>query len=133
MYSCVADVREMQRLCSDIAERTASTNKKKDRINAVEKALGLSWNRCLEFLSGRARHVDSWEKDLARDHLAALKRAEQQREAAEHISYLNRCLGHLKASDPELLGPHVDIVERALIAGGILDRALVEAPSQHQA
>ena len=127
MYSSAADVAEMKRLCAEIADRSAASGRSKDRVNAVQKALGLGWNRSLEFLAGKARVVPSWQKDLAREHVAELKRAEDARKAAEHVAFLNRTLAYLKSSDPELYGPHVARIEHGLAAAGVLDRTMAPA------
>jgi hypothetical protein len=130
MYSSAADVAEMQAMCVEIADKTASSAHPKDRISAVATAIGVGWNRALEFLAGKARRIDGWEKDLARENLAELKRAEEQRRIAGHVAYLNRTLSYLKASDPELYGPHIDLVERGLAAGGVLDCAVAETAAE---
>jgi len=127
MYSSAADVAEMKALCAEIALREAASPHDKDRIAAIQNAIGVGWNRALELLIGRARRIDSWEKDLARDRVAELKRAEQQRRVAGHVDFLNRQLAYLKASDPDLYGPHIDRVERGLAAAGVLDCPLAEA------
>jgi len=130
MYSSAADVAEMQRICVEIADRTAASRAKKDRIEAVHEMGRIGWNRALEFLIGKARRIDGWEKDLAREYLAEIKRIEDERVAAKHVAYLNRTLGYLRATDPDLYGPHIDRVERGLAAAGVLDSAVASAGRQ---
>lgn len=130
MYSSPADVAEMKALCLEIADKTAASKHEKDRIAAVQKAVGVGWNRALEFLKGRARKIDSWEKDLARENVAELRRAEEQRRIAGHVDFLNRQLAYLKTSDPDLYGPHIDRIERGLASAGVLDCAVADAAGE---
>ena len=68
--SAADDVAEMQTLAGFIADKLAASTKNKDRTKALYDALNpnarrdelVSWNRCFEFLTGRARLVQSWEK-----------------------------------------------------------------------
>jgi len=116
-----ADVMEMQSLCAEIADR-AGASREKERIDAVRRQLGVGWNRALEFLRGKARRVDSWEKDHARRNIEELRR----RAAIDHIANLNRTLAYLKTTDPDGYGAHVDAMERSLVASGLLARPLAE-------
>ena len=121
-----SDVLEMQGLCGQIADRLAQSHRDKDRARAVSHRLGLTWNRSLEFLKAKARKVESWEKDYAREAVAELKRADRARKDAEHFAWLEDRVGRLKASGEELRGPHIDAFERVLRLGredtGPLDR-----------
>lgn len=92
--SAADDVMEMQDLVGFIADKLSPSKKDKDRTKAIYDALNpnreelLSWNRCFEFLKGKARLVQSWEKDLARQKRDALRAEEQERRAREHVEWL---------------------------------------------
>lgn len=113
------DVLEMQTICGEIADRLADSAREKDRIGAVLRAFNyrIGWNRVLEFLRGRARRVDSWEKDHARAALADIKRAERQRRDHEHLAWLREQIDRAKASGEEFHGAHIDGLEHFLRLG----------------
>lgn len=117
--SAEADVLEMQSLCSQIADRLAESAAQKDRVRAVKSAVkkqndqgerveAFGWNRVLEFLCGKARRIDSWEKDLARETVAELKDAERRRRDLEHLEWLESEIARHRAAGEELRGPHID-------------------------
>lgn len=121
--SAADDVLDMRDLCAEIAAREVGSGPAKARISAVSRSLGIGWNRALEFLNGRARRVDAWEKDNARRRVEQLRR----QEAVTHISNLNRTLAYLKTTDPDGYRSHIDSIERALAAAGVLDRPVADA------
>lgn len=114
--SATADVFEMRDLCGDIAGMVTRSLKEKDRVSAVRSAIGrdedgswlFSWNRTLEFLRARARRVDSWEKDRAREVRDELKRAAREQRHRDHLEWLESEIGRFQASGEELHGPHID-------------------------
>lgn len=120
--SAADDVLDMRDLCAEIAAREAGNGPAKARIAAVSRSLGIGWNRALEFLNGKARRVDAWEKDNARRRVEELRRIE----AVNHINNLNRTLQYLRTTDPDGYRTHIDRVERSLADAGVLDRSLVE-------
>ena len=73
------DVIEMKGLANEIADRMVGEGAKlAARAGAVINAIGgITENRALEFLSGKARRVDGWEKDNARRRRAALRERER--------------------------------------------------------
>lgn len=106
--SAEADVAEMQSLLNEIAARIARGRSVQERITALMGKLGFGANRTLEFLRGKARVVQSWEKDHARAALADLKRAERQRRDLDHLAWLASEVGRLEASGEAFHGAHVD-------------------------
>jgi hypothetical protein len=123
--SAHSDVLEMQSLCEAIADRVAASGREKDRVAAIVRYLGVGWNRALEFLRGKARRVDSWEKDYARQQLAALKAAEREQRDREHIAWLGRTLSALQAApDQDFHGPSIDALQRVLSRVGAPDSTM---------
>ena len=131
--SAADDVIEMQSLCDFIAGRLASSKKDKDRTNAIYSAFNpelhrgqelISWNRCFEFLRGKARRVDGWEKDLARAKRDAIKAAERQRQTQEHIAWLRSIHEGAAASGADVDRADLAVLERVLSRVGALDSAL---------
>jgi hypothetical protein len=109
-----ADVNEMQTLCGELAERLAPSGSVKARVNALMGKLKLGENRVVEFLRGKARRVDSWEKDHARRVLEDLRRAERQQRELEHLTWLEAEIGRHRASGSAFRGAHVDGLEHFL-------------------
>jgi hypothetical protein len=128
MYSATADVAEMQALCREIANARAASAREKDRVSAVQTCLGLGWNRCLELLSGKARRVDGWEKDLARARVAAQRRQAHERKVAEHLAWLQEQIDRCREGDAEFRGVHVDALQHLLRVAGDTPGA-VEVPA----
>ena len=124
--SAADDILEMKGLCSQIADRLAASSDDKDRVNAVVQALmaRVSWNRAFEFLKGRARRIDSWEKDLARARLTELKRIEREREAQRTIAWLASALEGAAASGADVDRSDLAAVQRVLARIGASDSAL---------
>ncbi len=112
--SSADDVVEMKTLCGELAERLAPYGGVKARVNALMGKLRLGENRVVEFLRGKARRVESWEKDRARARLARRKDAERQRRELEHLTWLESEIARHRASGEELRGPHVDGLEHFL-------------------
>lgn len=131
------DVMIMRDLVGEIADRLTQSKREKDRIIAVREALPrrpdgsvpFSWNRTLEFLRGKARRVDAWEKELAQSELKRLEAIERRREAHRLVANLNRTAAYLRSTDPDGHRDDVAAIERTLALAGVLDRALVEAPT----
>lgn len=109
--SAEADVAEMKSLCGELADRLAGSDAYKDRVRTVQSKLGLSWNRAMEFLRGKARLVQSWEKDHARAVLRELREAEQRRREQDHLVWLRQQIDRARATGEEFHGPHVDGLE----------------------
>jgi hypothetical protein len=124
--STADDILEMKGLCSEIADRLAISSHGKDRVDAVCKALKakVTWNRAFEFLHGRARRIDSWEKDLARAELKQLKRQEQRQRTADTIQWLADIGASAAASGADLDRADLAAVQRVLSRVGSLDRAM---------
>lgn len=128
--SAADDVMEMQDLVGFIADKLAPSKKDKDRTKAIYDALNphreefLSWNRCFEFLKGKARLVQSWEKDLAREKRDALRAAERERRAREHVEWLQYIHQQATASGENVDRTEIAALERVLARVGALDSAL---------
>lgn len=128
--SAEADVMEMKSLCGGIAELLTPSRSEKDRIAAVRGVFRdrhgrflISWNRTLEFLRGKARRIDSWEKDFARRQLEDLKRMEQQRRDHAHLNWLDELI----ASDPRLGGRSAAELQHLLRGAGPQDGPVADA------
>jgi hypothetical protein len=130
--SAADDVVEMQSLCEFIAERLAISNKDKDRTKALYSAFNpephrgelITWNRCFEFLKGKARLVQSWEKDLARTQRDAIKAAERERRAREHVEWLQFIHQQATAEGEDMDRAEVAALERVLARIGAQGGAL---------
>lgn len=130
--SAADDVDEMQSLVGFIADKLTASSKDKDRTKAIYAALNpdahrdelISWNRCFEFLKGRARLVQSWEKDLARTKREAIEDAERQRRAIEHVAWLRSIHQGAAASGADMDRSDLAAVERVLSRLGALDSAV---------
>ena len=127
--SASSDVMEMQSLCGEIADRAVGSGREKERIGAVSRQLGVGWNRALEFLRGKARRVDSWEKDNALRQLAELKDQERRRREAAHLLWLESEIGRLRETSEEFHGPHVDGLEHFLRLARGADSAVAIPPA----
>lgn len=115
--SSAEDVIEMKSLSNELADGlVGATAKLAARAGAVMKALGgdTTENRALEFLNGRARRVDAWEKEEAKRHVEELRNRERIARENEYLSWLGSELGRLRASGEEFHGPHIDALERVL-------------------
>lgn len=126
--SAADDVVEMQSLCEFIAEKLSISKKDKDRTKAIYGALNpnghrdelVTWNRCYEFLKGRARIVQSWEKDLARAQRDAIRASERERRAQEHVEWLQFVHQQAISSDEDMDRVEIAALERVLARVGAL-------------
>ena len=124
--SAADDIFEMKSLCEQIAGRLSASSDDKDRVKAIYEALKakVSWNRSFEFLKGKARRIDSWEKDLARATLQDLKRAERDRQTLHHIAWLRSIHEGASEAGADLDRADLAALERVLSRIGALDSAL---------
>ena len=128
--SAADDVMEMQSLVGFIADRLSPSKKDKDRTKAIYDALNshreelISWNRCFEFLKGKARLVQSWEKDLARQKQQALRDAAERQRTAAHLAWLRSIHEGAAASGADMDRADLAALERVLSRVGALDSAL---------
>lgn len=130
--SAADDVMEMQSLVGFIADKLAISKKDKDRTKAIYSALNpnehrdelVTWNRCFEFLKGKARLVQSWEKDLARQHAEAIRQAERERRATEHVAWLRSIHQQATADGADMDRADLAALERVLSRVGALDSAV---------
>lgn len=112
--SAADDVLEMQGLTTELADRLAGKVKANARIGAVADALGVGANRALEFIKGKARRVDAWEKENAKRRLHELKELERIERENEHLAWLECEVARHRAAGSEFRGPHVDGLEHFL-------------------
>lgn len=131
--SAADDVAEMQTLAGFIADKLGASTKNKDRTNTLHAAFNpdlrrgdelISWNRCFEFLTGRARTVQSWEKDLARAKREAIEAADRQRRTREHIEWLHFVHQQATESGADVDRAEIAALERVLSRVGALDSAV---------
>lgn len=109
--SALADVSEMQGICAEIVSRLSSRDLQKQQVPKLAQLIGVTENRALEFLRARARRIDSWEKDIARQIRDDLRREEQRRREHEHLTWLAQ---QIEGMD----GGVVDALQRRLRAAG---------------
>lgn len=116
--SPASDVLEMKSLCGEIADLAAKSHHLGSRIAAVVRALHgqVTDNRAYEFLRGKALRVDSWEKDLAREERDRLRAEAERRDIARFLDRLESSRSYLETSDPDIHGPEIAALERALAA-----------------
>ena len=131
--SAADDVAEMRTLAGFIADKFSASNKNKDRTNALYDVFNpdrhrggelVSWNRCFEFLTGRARTVQSWEKDLARAKRDAIKAAERERQAQQHIEWLRFIHQQAAQDGADMDRADLAALERVLSRVGALDSTM---------
>lgn len=133
--SAADDVAEMQTLAGFIADKLGASTKNKDRTKALYDALNpnahrdelVSWNRCFEFLTGRARLVQSWEKDLAREKRKAIETADRERRQREHIEWLRFVHEQAAQDGADMDRADLAALERVLSRVGALDSAVGSA------
>lgn len=135
--SATADVREMQTLCEALAEKLAFSEADKDQIRAILKVFSdgkgaalITANRAFEFLRGKARRVDSWEKDIARQELRRLEEAERAAALQGHVLWLRRSAEYLRATDEERHRFDIDALEQAVRVAGSVGGSLVAVASE---
>lgn len=119
--SATADVTEMQGLCEEIV-RLGSRDLQKQQVPWLAELIGVTENRALEFLRAKARRVDSWEKDKARQLRDELKAAERRQRDHEHFIWL-------KGQISGMGGRSVDALEHLLRSVGYSDSPLEVPPS----
>ena len=119
--SAADDVLEMKSLANELADRMVGIGAQlQARVGAVLKVFTvervelITDNRALEFIKGKARRVDAWEKDHARRQLAALKRREELAKEHAHFAWLESEIARHRASGQGFRGPHVDGLEHLL-------------------
>lgn len=105
--SAEVDVREMRTLCEQIADFFAPNQNEKARTRAVMRQVGVGANRAYEFLKGRARRVDAFEKDAARSVVSEIEEARN----AEHLNWLASEAARLREGDADFCGEHIDALE----------------------
>lgn len=108
--SAIADVSEMQGICTEIV-RLLPVGLQKQQVPELARKIGVTENRALEFLRAKARRVDSWEKDVARRLRDDLRRAEQRRREHEHLAWLQEQMAGMDGSG-------VDALQHLLRRGG---------------
>jgi hypothetical protein len=131
--SAADDVLDMKDITGELADRLVGSGADiKVRVHAVLRAINtgarqsITDNRALEFLKGKARRVDAWEKENAKRQLEQLRRSE----AIEQITNLNRTLAYLRQVDPDGYGSHIAAMEHTLAAAGVLDRSVAPTSTQ---
>lgn len=130
--SAADDVAEMQSLAEFIADKLSISKKDKDRTQAIYDAFNpekhrnelVTWNRCFEFLKGKVRLVQSWEKDLARAKRDAIKADERQRRNREHVEWLQFIHQQATADGADMDRAELAALERVLARVGVLPGAL---------
>jgi hypothetical protein len=133
--SSADDVIEMKGLANEIADRVVGAGAKlAARAGAVISAIGgnITENRALEFLSGRARRIDGWEKDNARRRLAALRERARIERENEHLAWLECEVARQRATGSGFHGPHVDGLEHFLRLARGGDSALAVPETSEQ-
>lgn len=133
--SAADDVADMQTLAGFIADKLGASTKNKDRTKALYDALNpnahrdelVSWNRCFEFLTGRARLVQSWEKDLAREKRKVIETAERERRNREHVEWLRFVHEQAAENGADMDRSDLAALERVLSRVGALDSAVGSA------
>jgi hypothetical protein len=124
------DVVEMQGIANELADRLVGIGAQlQQRVGAVlkvftvERVALITDNRALEFIKGKARRVDAWEKEHAARQLEKLRRDE----AVNHVANLNRTLAYLREVDPDGYGAHIAAMEHTLAEAGVLARTVAPA------
>lgn len=109
--SAADDVREMEIWSNELADKLAGVGAKlAARAGVVVKAFGgkITDNRAFEFLKGKPRRVDGWEKDTARRRIDELRERERLQREAQHLIWLECEIAKHRASGEELRGPYID-------------------------
>lgn len=119
--SAADDVIEMKTLSNELADRLVGIGAQvQTRIGAVLKAINagasqpISGNRAYEFLQGKARRVDAWERDNAKRQLEQLKERERLARENEHLAWLECEIARQRATGSGFHGPQVDGLEHLL-------------------
>lgn len=115
--SPASDVQEMQDICAELATLLRLPDSIQARTNELRRLFGrerFGWNRINEFVRGKARRVDGWEKDLARKVRDDIRREARQRREHEHLAWLAE---QTKGMD----GGAADVLQRLLCRAGYVD------------
>lgn len=116
--SSEADISFMENACVRIA-RAKGVHSRQEQVSAMMRALQVSANRAYEFLTGKARRVDGFEKDRAREIIARIEAEDAQARHADHLQWLKAEIERHRATGQGIRGPHVDGLEHFLrMAGG---------------
>lgn len=114
------DVREMESITNQIADRLVGIGAQLQvRVSAVTRLFNagtavFSGNRVFEFLKGRAKRVDAWERDYAARQLHDLKERERAERDAAHFAWLEGEIARHRVSGTEHRGAHVVALEHLL-------------------
>lgn len=126
-----ADVAFMEDACVRIAETRAMGASVKQKIGAIVRALRVSENRAYEFYKGKARRIDGFEKDRAREVLNEIEAENARRKEAEHIEWLRSTYEQMAEEGEGVGGREAIQLEHLLRKLGALGSA-VEVPSASQ-
>lgn len=118
--SSEADIAFMESACARIV-RASGVSSRQEQVSVVMRALKVTANRAYEFLTGKARRVDGFEKDLAREVVKQIEAENELRENAAFERRLQSTLAHLKETDPDFYRADIAGLERALLRGGEVD------------
>lgn len=127
-----ADVAFMESACVRIADARAMGASVKQKIGILVRLLQISENRAYEFYKGKARRVDGFEKDRAREVLAAIEAENARRKEQEHIEWLRSTYEQMAEGDSGVDSHEVVRLEHLLRKLGALDSP-VEVPGSPQA
>lgn len=113
--SAANDVAEMEPLSIELADRLVGKGAQmKARVGAVAGAIGVSANRALEFMKGKARRVDAWEKENAKRQVAELRERERIARENAHLDWLRAEIARSRAPGTEFRRVHGDGLEHLL-------------------
>lgn len=118
-----ADLAFMEDACARIADAKAPGRSIKEKIGAIISALRTAeWepteNRVYEWMKRRARRVDGFEKDRAREIIEQIEAENELRQTAAFERRLQGTLAHLKATDPDFYRSDIAALERVLLRAG---------------
>lgn len=127
----VSSEAEMSSLVHEVANYLAPSTNWKERVRAAARALNLPFGRAKAHYYREARRVDAEEMDVARAKAEELREASIRRKAAEHLSWLNSTVEHLRQTDEEFHSFDVAGLERAIARLGAQGSAVAssETPS----
>ena len=124
-----ADVAFMEDACLKIAQSKATGSSMKQKIGAIVDALRVTENRAYEFLRGKARRIDGYEKDRAREVLEQIEAENARREEAEHVEWLRTTYQRLREAGEGENSRDVARLEHLLRKLGAFDSALAIPPA----
>lgn len=125
-----ADVAFMEDACVRIADARSGSASMKRKIDAVMRALRVTENRAYEFLKGKARRVDGYEKDRARQVIAEIEAENARRKEQEHIEWLRSTYEHLREEDAGVDSKEVVRLEHLLRKLGALSGAVAVSEAE---